>query len=527
MSPATDRLIAERYALRSPLGRGAMGTVWLAEDSLLKRRVAVKEIDIPPGFDAEERNALEARLLREARAAARLSHPGVVGVYDVVEHASRPWIVMEYVDAPTLDEIVKENGPLEPKEAARIGAELCSILEAAHAEGIVHRDVKPANVMCTEDGQVKLADFGIASVQDDPKITQTGLVLGSPSFMAPEQASEGTSGPSGDVWSLGATLYQTVEGEPPFDRGAALPTLTAVMTDEPRSMQRAGALGPVITSLLMKDPAARPSLAEAHRMLTEVVVGGIGMSTSATTAAATPVTATEVAPRPVSTPAPTRTPRVARPQERSDQRWWPWVALALVIAALVAIPLLMQNDDDPAGSAGSDRRGQRANGAAGGGGQPQDDASDAGAPASEGWTTYTDPTNAYTIDYPSEWEIVPRAENSNDFTDPITGNYLRVEWTDEPGDDVMARLEEIADNFAAEHSGYEEVQLTPADYRGYEAGLWEYTYEEGGATLHAYNLQFVIDDAYGFALNFQTHEADWEESQGLWESFQTTFQPPA
>lgn len=503
-----------------------MGAVWLAEDSLLKRQVAVKEIDIPPGFDAEERAALEARLLREARAAARLSHPGVVSVYDVVTHASRPWIVMEYVDAPTLDEIIKERGPLDPEEAARIGADLCDILEAAHAEGIVHRDVKPANVMCSKDGQVKLADFGIASIQDDPKITQTGLVLGSPSFMAPEQASEGTSGPSGDIWSLGATLYQAVEGEAPFDRGSALPTLTAVMTDEPRPMERAGALESVISALLVKDPAARPSLVDARRMLTEVAEGSAEVITSATTAAAPPVTPTEVASRPITAAGPAPIPSsVERSAGRSDRAWWPWVALALFIAALIAVPLSMQNDDDPAGAVEPGRQGERrAEGAGAGGGQEPDDAVAEAAP--EGWTTYSDPGSGYTIGYPAEWEIVARATNTNDFTDTATGSYLRVAWTDEPGDDVMARLEDIAADFGAEHSNYQELQMTPTEYRGYEAGLWEYTYEEGGAVLHAYNLQFVIGDDYGFALNFQTHEEDWEASQDLWESFQTTFQPP-
>jgi hypothetical protein len=506
-----------------------MGTVWLAEDSLLKRSVAVKEVDIPPGINGAERDAVEARLLREARAAARLSHPGVVSVYDVVEHSDRPWIVMEYVDAPTLEEKIKENGPLSPDEAARIGLELLEILEVAHAEGIVHRDVKPGNVMCKEDGQVKLADFGIASVQDDPKITQTGFVLGSPSFMAPEQASKGTSGPEGDLWSLGATLYQVVECEPPFDRGAPLPTLTAVMTEDPRPMERAGWLEPVILSLLQKEPSDRPTIAEARQMLERLDTPMV--NTAATTAAAAPVVAATAVEQPVRNRSTRPAPAAGRRQASDESRtWWPWIALALVIAALIAVPLLLQGDDPSASAERDQDRGRQQGQAAGGAGEDntEDDSTEGTTTTgtTEGWVTYTDPGSGYVIEYPEGWEPVQQDTNTIDFTDPANGTYLRVAWTDEPGDDVMARLEEIEDAFAAEHSGYGLVQMTPTEFLGHEAGLWEYTYEEGAA-LHAYNLQFVVDEAYGFALNFQTHEEDWAGSQDLWESLKATFQPPS
>lgn len=502
-----------------------MGTVWLAEDSLLKRSVAVKEIDIPPGFDAEERDALEARLLREARAAARLSHPGVVSVYDVVEHGERPWIVMEYVDGLTLDEIVEESGALSPEETARIGLELCSILEVAHAEGIVHRDVKPGNVMRTPEGQVKLADFGIASVQDDPKITQTGLVLGSPAFMSPEQASKGTSGPEGDVWSLGATLYQAVEGKPPFDRGAPLPTLTAVMTDEPRPMEKAGPLAPVILRLLDKDPAGRPSLVEARELLATLGEG----TTVALAGSAAPTLVEEREPKPVAQPRTTPAP-IARTTDEDRRTWWPWALLVAGIAALILVPMLLSSGDEKAG-AGNPQANERDRETQEGAGADTTDTdtdadTDGGTVVTDELTTYTDPTNGYTIRYPATWDPIVRDDFTTDFTDPETGTYLRVAWTDAPGDDVMARLREIADGFAAEHDNYSEIQMTPTEFLGYEAGLWEYTYEDGTA-LHAYNLQFVQDETYGFALNFQTHEEDWDGSQEMWEQLKATFEPPA
>lgn len=540
MPSTTDRVIAGRYQLQAPLGRGAMGTVWLAEDTLLKRRVAMKEIDIPPSYDGEERTSLEARLLREARAAARLAHPGVVSVYDVIEHAERPWIVMEYVDAPTLDAIVERDGPLSPAAAARIGLGLLSILEAAHAEGIVHRDVKPANVMVVGDDQVKLADFGIASIQDDPKITQTGLVLGSPAFMAPEQAQSGTSGPEADLWSLGATLYQAVEGAPPFDKGSALPTLTAVMSEEPRPMQRAGALEPVISALLRKEPSRRATAAEAREMLRRATTSDVDTA-SPTAVAAAPLATTAVEERAQPVPQPRPAPRTrsaATREDRNDRSWVLWALLALGVAAVIAIAALSGGDD-----ADGERDGRRAAQAEQGrddesqDDQSQGDASDdAGAGTSEqgaddsiasGWETYEDPTAGYTLQYPPTWEPRVRAENRIDFTDPSSGSYLRVEWTDEPGDDVMAKLEEIAAGFASRQSNYQEHQITETEYLGYPAGLWEYSYESRGAELHAYNLQFVIEDEWGFALNFQTREENWSESQELWEAFKTEFEPPA
>jgi eukaryotic-like serine/threonine-protein kinase len=520
MPAATERVIAERYELKSALGGGAMGTVWLAEDALLKRRVAIKEIDIPPGFDGEERDALAARMLREARAAARLSHPGIVSVFDVVEDGDSPYIVMEYVDAPTLDELVATSGPLSPEETARIGIELLSVLETAHAEGIVHRDVKPSNVMCPDEGPIKLADFGIASVQDDPKITQTGLVLGSPSFMAPEQAQTGKSGPESDLWSLGATLYQAVEGRPPFDKGAPLPTLTAVMTDEPAAMTRAGTLEPVITALLQKDPKARPSIAETRARLQAVGSGDV-------TTSAAPATPTEVGTRPAPAPAPSpetrsepRYPIASRVPER-DMRW-AWVALALALLALIVVPLWLANRD-PAEEPRENRAGA---------GQGRDeDGGDTGTvdgsePAPNDWVEYVDETTGYVVHHPEGWELRPADDTALDFVEPDTGSYLRVAWTDEPGDDVMARLEEIAASFAAENSNYAELQMAETEYQGFPAGLWEYSYEEDGAQLHAYNLQFVIGDEYGFALNFQTHEEDWASSQDLWETLRATFEPP-
>jgi serine/threonine protein kinase len=257
--PAADRVIADRYVLVAPLGRGGMGVVWRAQDGVLGREVALKEVVFPATMPEAERRPARARVLREARAAARLNHPAAVTLFDVVADQGGTFIVMELVKAPTLAELVREQGPLPPERVAEIGAQVAGALAAAHAAGIVHRDVKPANVMVPAPGVAKLADFGIASVQGDPQLTWTGLVIGSPAYMAPEQATGEPSGPAADFWALGATMFYGVEGEPPFDRGTSIATLAAVVNDPPRRPERAGPLAPLLLALLDKDPASRPT----------------------------------------------------------------------------------------------------------------------------------------------------------------------------------------------------------------------------------------------------------------------------
>src|SRR5215216_1511513 len=279
---ADRRLVAGRYVLGGPLGRGGMGTVWRADDVLLGRPVAVKEVELPDGPPGAGSPALRERALREARAAARLNHPGAVTLHDVVEADGRLFLVMELVEAPTLRDLVERSGPLAPATAARVGLELLEALDAAHRAGIVHHDVKPANVMVTADGRTKLADFGIASLQEDSQRTLTGAaqvgsadpggramtaVFGSLPFVAPEQAAGRGAGPAADLWALGATLWFAVEGVAPFERGHPAATLSAILSDPPGRPVRAGPLEPVLLALLDKDPTRRPSAPALRRML--------------------------------------------------------------------------------------------------------------------------------------------------------------------------------------------------------------------------------------------------------------------
>jgi hypothetical protein len=320
---ADRRLVAGRYVLGGPLGRGGMGTVWRADDVLLGRPVAVKEAELPGGPPGADRAALRERALREARAAARLNHPGAVTLHDVVEGDGRLFLVMELVEAPTLRDLVDRSGPLGPAAAARVGLELLDALDAAHRAGIVHHDVKPANVMVTSGGRVKLADFGIASLQEDTQRTLTGAAggrggtagadlaltaaFGSLPFVAPEQASGEHAGPAADLWALGATLWFAVEGTAPFERAGPAATLSAILHDPPGHPARAGPLEPVLLALLVKDPARRPPATAVRRMLEPLATGTPAPAPpgAGTLAATVPVTGT-----PAPTVPPTRTTRL-------------------------------------------------------------------------------------------------------------------------------------------------------------------------------------------------------------------------
>ncbi|MFH8934447.1 serine/threonine-protein kinase [Streptomyces griseosporeus] len=265
------RLLAGRYRLGDVLGRGGMGTVWRAEDETLGRTVAVKELRFPSNIDEEEKRRLITRTLREAKAIARIRNTSAVTVYDVVQEDDRPWIVMELVEGKSLAEVIREDGLLEPRRAAEVGLAVLDVLRSAHREGILHRDVKPSNVLIAEDGRVVLTDFGIAQVEGDPSITSTGMLVGAPSYISPERARGHKPGPAADLWSLGGLLYAAVEGVPPYDKGSAIATLTAVMTEPLDEPKNAGPLRDVIYGLLTKDPDQRLDDAGARVLLNAVI----------------------------------------------------------------------------------------------------------------------------------------------------------------------------------------------------------------------------------------------------------------
>ncbi|MFG2298312.1 serine/threonine-protein kinase [Streptomyces sp. NPDC048603] len=336
-----------------------MGTVWRARDETLHREVAVKEVRAPAGLRADAIARMYGRLEREAWAAARIPDRNVVTVHDVVMEDDRPWIVMELVSGRSLADLLRAEGPLTPRHAAHIGAEVLSALRSAHAVGVEHRDVKPANVLLAEDGRVVLGDFGIAMVEGSTALTMTGEVVGSPEYLPPERALGRASGPESDLWSLGVMLYTAVEGISPFRQNTALSTLRAVVDEEPPTPTRAGPLAPVIAGLLRKEPAGRTPAAEVAAALRDIAHEPDATTTAArvlpppeepATAAAPAATAplTPAAPDTSTAPATPAAAPAAGPRKRHKVPLVAVGAAACVLIAAATVYAVTGNDEDTA-----------------------------------------------------------------------------------------------------------------------------------------------------------------------------------
>ena len=366
----TGDLIADRYRLQTKLGSGAMGVVWEARDERLQRQVALKQLRPQPALDPDERELANRRAMREARISARLHHPYAVTVFDVVEHEGQPCLILQYVPSMPLSTVLREGGPLQEDEAAQVGAQVASALAAAHQAGIVHRDVKPGNILIADDGTALVSDFGISRAHGDASLTMTGMVHGTPAFLAPEVARGADASPASDVFSLGATLYAALEGHPPFGTDpsaiAILHRAAGGVIDPP---QRSGALAPVLLEMLAADPAARPAMTSVAERLEQLqkpreadhptVVGpppGL-----APTVIAAPVAAATVAAAPAAVPVDKAGPgsgpmpadqswpvERAGPRPPGRRRTTVAVALVALLAIIVvSIGLLSRGGSDP------------------------------------------------------------------------------------------------------------------------------------------------------------------------------------
>jgi serine/threonine protein kinase len=561
LAPASGRLVAGRYQLDSVLGRGGAGIVWKAEDVLLRRVVAVKEVHLPATQSDEERRLLRERVLREARTAAAVRHPVLVTVFDVVEDEDRPWLVLEFIEARTLSARVAER-PLTPAEAARIGIDLLAALRAVHRAGIQHRDVKPGNVLIEPDGRPRLTDFGIASTTSEPGLTTTGVLVGSPSYLPPERARGGAGGPESDLWGLAATLYTAVEGVPPYPGSHPLAVLTAVVEGRRRPAVRAGALEPLLADLLDLPAEERPSADEVQRRLVDAAgpdlagllldpalspgipePGRASDSDAATDTLVAGGTVTYPGTEPNSTtnrsdsaPADsgegmtgTQALPLGVPQQDRRQRR-PWhrrrsVALAVaVVAALLVVGtvLLLGQRSSPspavAGPAGSGAAPVAALPPA----NPDATATSASSPA--GWTRYTDPAG-WSVAVPANWKRTALGRSGVDFVEPDTGSYLHVETSSTPPASVSEDLAVQERQLAPRVSNYARVRLDPADGQtGTRAADWEFTFDLAGSPLHAVDRGLTTSNT-GYSLYWQTPANRWTVSKatvaGLFGSFAT------
>ena len=546
-------LVAGRYRLAESIGSGGMGRVWRAHDEVLHRSVAIKELTAALYVSESEQAILLARTRAEARAAARINHSAVVTVHDVLEHDGRPWIVMELVEGRSLADAVKEEGRVEPREAARIGLWVLRALGAAHAAGVLHRDIKPGNVLLGRDGRVLLTDFGIAQIEGDTTITRTGEVVGSVDYLAPERVRGHDPGPSSDLWALGATLYTAVEGRSPFRRTTPLTTMQAVVEEEAAELQHAGPLPPVIISLLRKDPNTRPDMSEAEQMLALAAEGrrpngaqayvptqyggatpyrdshsGTGTAATGTgpvgtgsgsrtrtplpPLAGTPATGTS----PAGTPpyGPTGTGQVAtgpRPTGPGRRRRLRTLALVVALAAIIgggtAVVLQQWNGSSQGDGSGS---------------TTSTSTQAPGGSVPDSWIRYEDPAG-FSLYLPKGWKRKPFGPQGElkqiDYSPDGGRHFVRIAIDTSPDfadakshqEDLEQQVQRLVD--------YERVTMEENTYRDRKGSLWEYTWTAlakdppyVAGPRHAIEETYFSRDGVEYAIYMSTPQGDWAKT---------------
>ena len=547
-APESERLLAGRYRLRAVIGRGGMGAVWHARDELLNRDVAVKEIIWPAEMDEAERETVRRRAVREAQMLARLRHPNVVGVYDFFEEDGRPVIVMELVPFPSLRDIVRDSGPLSPARAARIGLGVLTALEAAHQAGVMHRDVKPANILVGPEGRIVLTDFGIAKTVDSPTLTTSGILIGSPSYLAPERARGEPAGAAADLWGLGACLYSAVEGKPPFERPGVLASLTAVVSEEPEPPLHAGPLEPVINGLLRKDPVTRLGAADAEQMLHDV----LAQPTAARTAPMTgsplafgPAADIEPAAVPgaagsrdrLAAPAPYGPPPVGR---RGPRRARGLRATLIAVAGIAVITAAVTWGVSGTSGHPTARPAPRssvpasASASAPASATSTPTSAPASSPAASGGTASAVPSGYYrftnstgfSIGVPVGWQI-QHVGHYVYINDPANGGiFLLIDQSGQPKADPLADWQEQAAARQSSYPGYRLIRLAAVSYpQAEKAADWQFTYDRGGAEVEVLNRNVLANAQHAYALYWSTPVSDWNASYHYFQVFAATFQP--
>ncbi|ROO89906.1 serine/threonine protein kinase [Actinocorallia herbida] len=537
----SDRMLARRYRLHTQVGRGGMGTVWQAFDEVLGRDVAVKEVILPHGLTDEERDLQHRRTFREARTAARLAHPGVVTVYDVVEEDGRPWIVMELIKADSLDRVIKGQGTLDFRRAAKIGGQMISALHAAHEAGVLHRDVKPSNVLLAAGDRAVLTDFGIATSTGDATLTATGLVMGSPAYIAPERARGKVAGPASDLWSLGITLYAMVEGRSPYERPEPMASLIAIITDEVPASEKSGPLRQVIEGLLDKDPETRLTTHEAGRMLDEIARDG-----KISGEYARPVALRS---EPAADPAPTTAERV--PATGLGMLGDPTTAsrssgnrmTGLIVGAIVLVTVMIVGGIALANSFNGDEEGAKPP-VSTATETPSATPSDTRTPTQQpsqtpsatasaqtpptGFRLYQDPTG-YSMFVPDDFGAPDRQSLEAHFFDGAGGVRVQIGQTSDPGDSA---IEDWNDN-EPNHSGFNGYQLLGIEPTGdglpvpsadgVASADWEFTFTgNAGGPMRALNRGFIMGDM-GYAILVMAPADTWDQTMKKLEPLYASF----
>ena len=509
MTSSPGRALAGRYRLLDVIGRGGMGTVWRARDELLGREVAVKEVLFPTEMRPAERRTLYERTIREARTAARLNHPAVVTVFDVAEEDERPWIVMELVPAHPLDTLVESDGPLAPRRAAVIGAQVLGALRTAHAAGIVHRDVKPGNVLVGDGDRVVLTDFGIATVEGDASITQSGMVVGSPAYLAPERAKGERATPASDLWALGATLFTAVEGRGPYDRESSMAALGAVLTEEPPAAPQAGPLAPVIEGLLVRDPRRRMSAGRVATLL-DGVAAGVGPWVIK---APEPAEAATTMLAPASGHAAAPPSAAGRPADMRHRRRAPLfpVALGLLMLAgsLAGGAWVLAHDDRHLAGLGLAPARPAATRPAP---SPSPSASPNPSPSvPDGYRLIHDRLG-FRVALPADWRERSRDDQAVTYAAPGDASYLMVDRADRPGGDPLSTLTALradagdGDRFPGLHT----LRLQSGTYLNRPAADWEFTWQvNDGTTVRCLDRQVALPGGHSLAVYWQTSAGNW------------------
>jgi serine/threonine protein kinase len=540
-APETERLLAGRYRLHAVIGRGGMGAVWRARDELLNRDVAVKETIWPLEMDEAERETVRRRAVREAQMLARLHHPNVVGVYDFFEEDGRPAIVMELVPFRSLRDTVRDEGPLPSARVARIGLGVLAGLRAAHQAGVVHRDVKPANILLGPEDRIVLTDFGIAKAVDSPTLTTSGILIGSPSYLAPERARGEPAHAAADLWGLGASLYTAVEGKPPFERPGVLASLTAVVSEEPEPPLYAGPLEPVITGLLRKDPGTRLGAADAERMLQDA----LEQDTVGPTADTGPAVASE--PAPSEPEADTESPppmaaasRPAAPVPRRTRRLWAGLiavlGIAAIAAAVTAAIFRTSGHQPPKASARSSVRASATASAPASASPKPPSATSAPASSSaapggaastvpSGYYRFTNSTG-FSIGVPAGWQI-QHAGHYVYIRDPANGGiYLLIDQSDQPKPNPLADWQQQAAARQSTYPGYHLIRLAAVSYpQAEKAADWQFTYDRDGVEIEVLNRNVLANARHAYALYWSTPASDWKAYYHYFQVFAATFQP--